>query len=234
VINDSSGVEWEFSAKLMEQMAALTPKQRAAIPQIVRRLAEGGSLSSLLSSGPKRRNMPEPSEAICAWNTYYRRPRGWAHNEKFRAALAQARQEYERILLQTAVQDSADELRRTTLLATACLRQEIAAVVKAQQGEDVQPEEMLLPQRTLVELMEDARETSSVKLRAADRLMRNEERAQDRAIKASLGVLDRADIQTAVKSAAGEGAEFRALLEELQGLGDEEDSEDESEEATDE
>lgn len=193
--------EEAFSAELLAEMERLTPKQREAIPRLVRALADGATMRELLRG----------EDRICAWSTYYRPRRGWKHHRLFQEALAQARREYDAARLRTAVEDAAQEMRRTTPLAAALLRRVI-------EGSSPALEKLL---RAL-----DGEEVGALEFRAADRLLAAGKRA-------ATDVLDRADIETAVKSAGGEAAEWRGLLEELRGLEDEEEVADVAAEAGD-
>jgi hypothetical protein len=90
--------------------------------------------------------------------------------------------------------------------------------LRAQAG-DVAEGDLSFAERQLWLLLKHGAE--GVKVRAATLLLRVRARAIERGMRAAMGVLDRADIETAVKSAGGEEAEWRGLLEELRGLADE-------------
>jgi len=181
--------EEAFSQELLAKMERLSPKQREAIPRLVRALADGVRMRELLRG----------KDRICAWSTYYRPGRGWKHQARFQEALAQARREYDVARLQTAVEDAAEEMRRTTPLAAAVLRGMI-------EGAPPALEKLLLAL--------EGEEMGPLEFRAADRLLAKGARA-------AVDVLDRADIETAVKSAGGEAAEWRGLLEDLRRVADE-------------
>ena len=193
-----------FSQDLLERMAGLTAKQREAIPRLVRALSEGQTMRELLTG----------EDRICCWSTYYRPERGWYHQAEFRGVLEQARQEYDAAILRSAVDEAAEVLRRTTPLAARVLEAEVMAGLQAQRdGEAVTFEERKL--RLLAEKGEEG-----VALRALALLMRERGSTRQRGMRAAAGVLDRADVETAVKSAGGAEAEWRDLLEELRGLND--------------
>lgn len=180
--------EEAFSQELLAKMERLTPAQREAIPRLVRALADGVRMRELLRG----------KDRICAWSTYYRPGRGWKHQQRFQEALAQAQREYDAARLLNAVEDAAEEMRRTTPLAAGRLRRVIEAMGPALD--------------TLQQALE-GEEVGPLAFRAADRLLAKGARA-------ATDVLDRADIVTAVKSAGGEAAEWRDLLQELRGLED--------------
>jgi len=193
-----------FSQDLLARMAELTAKQRAAIPRLVRALAEGQTMRELLQ-GPDR---------ICCWSTYYRPERGWYHQPVFRSVLQQAQNEYDSAILRLAVDEAAEVLRRATPLAAQVLQAEVMAGLQAQRdGEPVTFEERKL--RLLVDHAEEG-----VALRALALLLRERGQTRQRGMRAAAGVLDRADVETAVKSAGAAEAEWRDLLEELRGLSD--------------
>jgi len=196
------------SDDLLLKMSRLTPRQREAIPRLVRALADGRTMRELLR-GPDR---------ICCWSTYYKPGRGWYHNEAFRQVLEQARQEYDAARLKTAVEEAAATLRRTTPLAARVLEQEIVRGLRALDAE-VPDEECTFEERSLRLLARVAE--GAVQLRALEALSKIRGAERGRGLKAATAVLDRADIETAVKSAGGAEAEWRGLLEELRSETDE-------------
>jgi len=196
-----------FSQELLDQMAELTPLQRAAIPRLVRAAHEGVSKRDLLTG----------EDRICAWSTYYRPGRGWHHQEEFQAVLERAKREYDAAVLRTAVDEAAEVLRRTTPLAAQMLSGEVRAGLQVLRG-DVSKDEMSFAERQLWLLIEHG--DDAVKMRAAQILLRERKVARDRGLRAATGVLDRADVETAIKSAGGDAAEWRDMLEELRGLED--------------
>ena len=198
------------SDDLLLKMSRLTARQREAIPRLVRALADGSTMRALLR-GPDR---------ICCWSTYYKPGRGWYHNEAFREVLEQARREYDAARLKTAVEEAAATLRRTTPLAARVLEQEIVRGLRSLELE-VPDEECTFEERSLRCL---ARVTADgpLQVRALEALSKMRAAERGRGLKAATAVLDRADIETAVKSAGGAEAEWRAMLEELRGLGDDE------------
>jgi len=202
-------MERAFSDDLLTKMGRLTARQREAIPRLVRALADGSTMRALLR-GPDR---------ICCWSTYYKPGRGWYHNVAFREVLEQARREYDAARLKTAVEEAAATLRRTTPLAARLLEEHIIVGLRAVSG-DVPDEMLTFEARQLRALARNA--GGPVALRALDLLIRGDGADRSRGLKAAAAVLDRADIETAVKSAGGAEAEWRAMLEELRGLGDDE------------
>ena len=197
------GAEGCFGEELWGLLAELTAKQRAAIPRIVEHVGEGGSLTSLL-----RTSKNKGPHTICAWNTYYRRPRGWHHQERFRAALERAQREYDEARLRTAVEEAAERLRRA---APSAVELAEAVVVAVLTGESAR---VPTPVARLLALMEGA-EKEGDQIRAASALL-------SQALRSGLSILDRADIETAVKNTGGEAAQWAGLLEELRDMGDEE------------
>ena len=197
-----------ISDDLLLKMSRLTPRQREAIPRLVRALADGRTMRDLLR-GPDR---------ICCWSTYYKPSRGWYHNVAFREALEQARREYDAARLKTAVEEAAATLRRTTPLAARVLEQEIVKGLRALELE-VPDEECTFEERSLRLLARVAE--GAVQLRALEALSKIRGAERGRGLKAATAVLDRADIETAVKSAGGAEAQWRGLLEELRSDTDE-------------
>ena len=196
-----------FSDELLAMLGGLTARQRAAIPQIVATLAEGGALSRLIRGGPRRKDRPGSGEGICAWHTYYGR-KGWSHNPQFVAALERARKEYDAALLRDAVDEAAERLRRA---APASARAAEAIVQALLRGSDEAG--IPSPLETLLKITQDGG-AGRGQVQAASALL-------GKGLQAALSILDRADIETAVKSAGGAEAEWRGLLEELRGGGDE-------------
>lgn len=190
----------QFSAELQELICELTPKQRAAIPRIVERLGGGGSLRSLLRGAGK----------ICTERTFYHRPRGWWHQPAFRAALARARKEFDVIQLETAVEASAERLRRAAPTAVELAEK---MVLTALHGLDPDECEQVTSLSKLQELMTGAVKDGD-QIRAASVLM-------GRGLQAALSILDRADIETAVKGARGAEEQWTDLLKELRETGNE-------------
>lgn len=195
-----------FSQDLLARMAGLTAKQRAAIPRLVRALAEGQTMRELLRG----------ADRICCWSTYYRPERGWYHQAEFRSVLALAQKEYDAAILRSAVEEAAEVLRRATPLAAQLLQVEVTAGLRSQREAPV--EELSFEERKLRLLVDHAEQ--GVALRALALLLRERGQARQRGMRAAGGVLDRADVETAVKSAGGAEAEWRDLLEELRGLSD--------------
>ena len=99
-----------FSAELLDRLGQLTPKQRAAIPRIVRVQSEGGSIESLL----------EGEDRICTRRTFDGRG-GWYYQPAFHGTLAMAQGEYNAAVAREAVQEAAEMLRRTAPLALEAL-----------------------------------------------------------------------------------------------------------------
>lgn len=185
--------EW-FSEELLRRLERLTAKQRRAVPVIVRARAEGRPWESLFRGEGR----------ICSKGTFWRRGRGWWHQELFREVLAQGQREYDAAVLRTSVQDAAEGLRRTAPLATAALRDLVVGMLAAV-GE----------MRSLVEDEAPAlldKEGAALRFRAADRLV-------GQGVRAAVAVLDRADIETAVKGMGGADERFAALLVKLREIG---------------
>lgn len=196
-------VEW--SEELLGLLAECTPRQRAAIPRIVAALAGGRSLASLLRG----------KEKICAFNTYYRKPKGWHHQPRFQQALELAQDEYDRALLDRNVDETVQEMRRGCRLSAQLLVGEVI------QGLQDQADDVDLSVRELGLVLLLRHESSSVRMEAADKLLRTSDRRRERAIKAALGLLDRADVKTAAKLPASgdEEARWREYIDELWELG---------------
>jgi len=188
------GASGNFSAELLRRMERLTPQQRRAIPVIVRWRAENKPWKGLFQG----------EERICNEATFWRRDRGWWHQGLFREVLTQAQREYDAAVLRTSVQDAAEGLRKAAPLASELLG-ELIAVALWGLDEDTPP----AAQKMMALMGLD--EKPAVVLRAADRLLAM-------GMKAALGVLDRADIETAVKGLGGADERFAALLTELRGL----------------
>ena len=188
-------VEW--SEELLERMAALTWRQRSALRRVVETVGEGGSIRSLLT-GPDK---------VCTTRTYYRRKGGWNSQERWRAALALAQEEYDRQRLSESVTLAAERIRRASLTSVELAE---AVVLLALRGSEEDESSAL---RTLARVMMEG-EGQPGQVRAATAVLA-------RGLQAALSILDRADIETAVKSAGGEETRWAGLLEELREVADE-------------
>jgi hypothetical protein len=197
--------DFEPSERLLGLMEALTPQQRRAVPRIVEALMGGEPLTGLLKGEGK----------ICAWKTYYQKPRGWAHQETFQAALQAALREYDQARLQVAVRDAAERMRRATPLAAELAEATVRACLTGEAERVPPPIWHLLVEMGAVEGKVGACKDSDA-IRAASVLL-------SKGLQAALGILDRADIQTAVKSTGSEADLFRRWIEELRAAGDEDD-----------
>lgn len=195
-----------WSDELLDLIEGLTSKQRSAIPRIVARRAEGGSLTSMLR-GP---------EKVCAWRTYYKKPSGWSHNEAWLRALEMAQREYNARLLDQAVDRAVDNLRLGTEAASAFLLEEVRAGRRLQWGDE---DDLGLAQKGLLLLLRNGEDKE--KIRAATALARMCGGQLERALRAGLGILDRADIKTAMKASTG-ADQFADWITELRGLDDDE------------
>ena len=121
-----------------------------------------------------------------------------------------AQREYDTAVLRGSVQEAAEILRRTAPLAAGLVQQMILEAKRAlAAGDDTSP-----ALRTLKRLLTD--EDPGIRLRAARML----QQVVDSGIRAGLGVLDRADIETAVKGLGGADERFAALLAELRDVGE--------------
>lgn len=184
----------EFSGELLRRMERLTVRQRRAVPLIVRARGEGRSWETLLK-GPGK---------VCNWRTFWDRKRGWYHQELFREVLGQAQREYDAAVLRTSVQDAAEGLRRAAPLASKALGALIEGMVEG-----------LVEMRALVRDEEPAllkKEHVALRFRTMQDLVRQGRQA-------AVAVLDRADIETAVKGQGGADERFAALLADLRELG---------------
>jgi len=177
-------------------MGRLTPRQREAIPRLVRALAEGTTMRALLKG----------EDRICAWSTYYRPRRGWYHQPFFREVLAQAQREYDAARLRTAVEDAAERMRRAAPTAVELAEQVVVTVLRGDREGDIPS-----PLETLLRMTQTGQEKTG-QVHAATALL-------GKGLQAALSILDRADIETAVKSAGGDAAVWRDLLEELRDVG---------------
>ena len=196
-----------FSGELLAMLDGLTAKQRAAIPLIITTMAEGGTLSRLIRGGPRRKDRPGKGEGVCAWHTYYGR-KGWSHNPRFVAALERARGEYDALLLRGSVEEAADRLRRAAPASAKAAEAVVQALLRGSDEAGIPS-----PLETLLKITQNG-EAGRGQVQAASALL-------GKGLQAALSILDRADIKTAVKSAGGTEAEWRGLLEELRGGGDE-------------
>lgn len=208
-----------MSDELAELLAGLTAKQRAAIPVLVQTLAEGGSVQRLLRGGPRRANKPAAGEGICNWTTFYRKRRGWAHNPQFQQALEQARKEYDQAVLRSSVQDAAERLRRAAPKSVEAAEAIVDALLRGDGEAGI-----LSPIETLLRISGQG-ETKRGQVKAALGLV-------GQGLRAALSILDRADIETAVKQQSGDEARWASLLQDLRGLEDEDDLEGGEEEGT--
>jgi len=182
----------EFSGELLKRMERLTVKQRRAILVIVRARGEGRPWEQILKGENK----------VCNWRTFWDGKRGWYHQEFFREVLGQAQREYDAAVLRTSVQDAAEGLRRAAPLASEALMELIGGMSDA-----------VAEMRALVSEEEPAlfgKDMLAVRFRAVQDLMRQGRQA-------AVAVLDRADIETAVKGQGGADERFAALLAELRG-----------------
>jgi len=199
-----------FSERLTNKIGLLTNKQRAAIPRIVRALADGKTMESLLT-GP---------EKVCAWTTWYRGPRGWSHQDLFMEVLDEARAEHLQGLLEKSVNEAAEELKLATPLAARLAVKMLQGVMFGNEVEELPPAMQTLLEIATGEPVEVQGEGDQVKLvyprnrrQAARDLLRTGERVL-------ADVLDRADLKTAIKQ-AGSGADQRFMewLEQIRGSG---------------
>lgn len=179
----------------MKRMERLTVRQRRAIPLIVRARGEGRPWEAILKGEGK----------VCNWRTFWDGKRGWYHQELFREVLGQAQREYDAAVLRTSVQDAAEGLRRAAPLASELLSELITVALRGL-GENTPP-----AARKMV-LLAGLDQKPAVMLRAADRLLAM-------GMRAAVAVLDRGDIETAVKGQGGADERFAALLAELRGEG---------------
>lgn len=189
-------------------MEGLTSKQRASIPVICRVLGTGGSMRSLLRGENK----------VCSWRTYYAKPRGWSHQERYKRVLEKAQAEYSKQLLEDGVAEAADELRRSALPAAMLAAELVQAGRQALKGEEVGSREQGVgesPVQVLAGLLGSGDE--AVSLRAAAELRR----LVDSGLRAGLGILDRADVKTAVKGAVSGEDVHRVWMERLMEAGEE-------------
>jgi len=173
-------------------MERLTVRQQWALPLIVRARGEGKPWEDILKGANK----------VCNWRTFWDGKRGWYHQELFREVLGQAQREYDAAVLRTSVQDAAEGLRRAAPLASKALGELIEGMVEG-----------LVEMRALMRDEEPAllkKDNVAMRFRAVDRLV-----SQGR--QAAVAVLDRADIETAVKGQGGADERFAALLAELRG-----------------
>ena len=182
----------EFSAELLKRMERLTVRQRRAIPLIVRARGEGRPWESILKGEGK----------VCNWRTFWDGKRGWYHQELFREVLGQAQREYDAAVLRTSVQDAAEGLRRAAPLASDALMEliigmsdavaEMRALVVEEEPEFFRKDQLVLRFRAVQDLVRQGRQ-------------------------AAVAILDRADIETAVKGQGGADERFAALLADLRG-----------------
>jgi hypothetical protein len=173
-------------------MERLTVRQRRAIPLIVRARGEGRPWEAILK-GPGK---------VCNWRTFWDGKRGWYHQELFREVLGQAQREYDAAVLRTSVQDAAEGLRRAAPLASEGLMELIRGM-----GEAVREMRAMVSEEE-PELLQ--RDGVMLRFRAVQTLL-----GQGR--QAAVAVLDRADIETAVKGQGGADERFAALLADLRG-----------------
>lgn len=197
--NYSGGIVVEWSAALLERMGALTWRQRSALRRIVETVGEGGSLESLLH-GPGK---------ICTSRTYYRRAGGWNGQERWRAALSLAQEEYDRQRLSESVTQAAERIRRAAPTAVELAEQVVLVTLRGGEAEEE------LPALEVLAAVMAGGEVVPGQVRAATALL-------GKGLQAALSILDRADIETAVKAAGTEEARWAGLLEELREVADEE------------
>jgi hypothetical protein len=199
-------VDESFSAELLKRMERLTVRQRRAIPLIVRARGEGRPWEAILKGEGK----------VCNWRTFWDGKRGWYHQELFREVLGQAQREYDAAVLRTSVQDAAEGLRRAAPLATDALMELIIGMsdAVAEMRALVSEEEPGLFKKDPLESGEEAgwfkKSQLMLRFRAVQDLVRQGRQA-------AVAVLDRADIETAVKGQGGADERFAALLADLRG-----------------
>ncbi len=197
-------VKW--SEELLALMETLTPKQRAAVPRIAAQRSTGESLRSLLTGAGK----------ICTWTTYYRKPRGWHHQERFQRAVDLAEKEYRKALLDHGVDEAVAGMRRLVFVAVEGLADEVHAGRRYARG--LEKDELGMAERGLMLLTETGAK-EGVRLQALTQLARIAGDQRNRSLRAYFGVLDRADIKTAIKGADRGDEELMELLDELRGAG---------------
>jgi hypothetical protein len=202
-----------FSERLVNKLGLLTPKQQRAIPRMVRALADGHTMESLLK-GPDK---------VCSWGTWYKKPNGWSHQALFMQVLEEAQGEYNKALLERAVDEAAEILRKTTPLAARLGEGIIRGVLLGREVEDLPPVLRSLYEVAMghpveaVIMVEDQPTTVQLPAPVSDR----RQAARDLlslGARAAEDLLNRADVKTAIKLAGGEET-WRELMNQLQGTG---------------
>lgn len=203
-----------FSERLINKMGLLTKKQRNAIPRLVRALADGHTMASLLK-GPDK---------VCAWCTWYKKERGWSHQSLFMEVLEEARAEYDKVLLERAVDEAAEILRKTTPLAARLGEGIIRGVLLGDEVEDLPPALRSLYEVAMgypvemVVMIEDKETLVQAPAPIGDR----RQAARDLmtlGARAAEDLLNRADVKTAIKQAGGEVQAWQELLGQLRDTG---------------
>jgi len=168
----------EFEARLAELRSR---QQQVGALRMIRVLGDGGSIRSLIT-GPDK---------ICAWATYYKRT-GWAYQEEFQAVVKMGLEEYRAGKVE-AVARAAGVLRGASVEAAELAR----AIVRGVMGEDVS--DMPPAVRGLVEVLTDEKARQSDRVSAGRALL-------NQGLRSAMTILDRADVETAVKEQGGDVA----------------------------
>jgi len=193
-------VKW--SEDLRRKLAALTPLQQTAIPRLAAARFNGRSKTSLLKG----------EDRVCAWSTYYSKPNGWHHQAAFREALELAEAEYRVLMLDAGLDEAVLYLKQASQVGAELLLEEIRAG-RAAMAREVDTDQLSWEEYQLYMLAThgppDVAQDAAAELAKARRHTRN------RAVRATLGALDRADIKTAIKQASGSDERYREYLERL-------------------
>ena len=190
----------KFSEEFERQLAGLRSRQQqVGALRMIRVLGEGGSIRSLIT-GPDK---------ICAWATYYKRT-GWAYQDEFQAVVKLGLEEYRAGKVE-AVGRAAEVLRGASVEAAELSR----AIVRGVLGGDMDGVPPAVRELVRMLVDEDARDSDRV---SAGRVLLNQ------GLRSAMTILDRADVETAVKEQSGDMARVQEWVEALRdaaGAGDE-------------
>ena len=149
------------------------------------------------AAGLPMRRLFEGPDKICSLRTYYsKKSNGWSHQPEFKAALEMAERQYLRARMETSVAISAEMIRT-------------AGPVSVELAETLVKNALYIALPALTE--PNALGAPSVSAHG---------RVLAAGLKAGLSLLDRADLETAVKGLSGDSQKFEQLLWELRGIGE--------------
>lgn len=205
-------IGFEPSVDLQVLMRGLTKKQRAALIRLAHGTLAGLTMRELLKG-------PDP---ICAWTTYYAKPRGWHHQPQFRQALDLAVEEYEAAVMMAAVDSAAQRVRKAAPAAAELVVGLVQLVLTGETDADLAAVRRLMDMAGIDTEPEKKKGTVSAEgegpkhadqIRAASVLV-------DKGLKAALEVLEQVQVDRALEGLERGAGTFRDWIEDLRQAGE--------------